>query len=645
MAAGRGQRDLTRGPIGWTLLAFAFPTFVSTVLQSLNGSVNAVWIGRTLGEEALAATSNANLVMFLLAAFVFGFGMAATVLVGQAFGRGDVIEARRVVGTAIGGFMPLAIAIGVIGWLGAPALLHLLSTPPEALPLAVAYLRVVFVALPAVLVIIVLMMALRGSGDAMTPLWFMLLVVFLDSALNPVFILGLGPAPELGIAGSATATVIANYLGLAGLLFYIYRRDLPLRLRGAELRFLRADPACSESFSGRACRWGCRWSSFPPRRWRPWGWSIARASTPPPPSVSSCSCGPISRCRRWRSVPRSAPWRRRISGRQVGPGRRGDSRRHRLQFPYHSAAARPAPAGRPAGPGPIPGRRQPGAAARPACPAARFVELPAVRRNSRDLRHGARQRRGDRAAAHPVVALYPIRLGFAIGFYPWLGPDALWLSFPFSSFAIMLMAIAFISTAVGSAPAWGRSIRSRRSRRRQCDASPAAGSIRPASLGGHNDLDRAPGDGSHHRRLRQHLTVDRDALARAGLDAQLGAVKLFGDGVAGGELPISGEPVPDQPQRAAARHHLDDDLAAADVGLLDQLDPAVESAVGDPHLGRPQGPALAAVIDGDPERTEAGEAVDRPDQVADPAEPALEIVGYPLTESSATGPSPRSFAK
>jgi Na+-driven multidrug efflux pump len=56
----------------------------------------------------------------------------------------------------------------VIGWLGAPAWLHLLSTPADALPLAVAYLRVVFVALPAVLVIIVLMMALRGSGDAMT---------------------------------------------------------------------------------------------------------------------------------------------------------------------------------------------------------------------------------------------------------------------------------------------------------------------------------------------------------------------------------------------------------------------------------------------------------------------------------------------
>src|SRR3954468_23904829 len=129
MASRPGQRDLTTGPIGKTLLAFAVPTLVSSIIQSLNGSVNAIWVGRFLGEGALAATSNANLIMFLLMAFVFGFGMAATVLIGQAFGRRDLDGARRVIGTAIGGFMPVAVGIAVLGWIGAPALLHLLATP------------------------------------------------------------------------------------------------------------------------------------------------------------------------------------------------------------------------------------------------------------------------------------------------------------------------------------------------------------------------------------------------------------------------------------------------------------------------------------------------------------------------------------
>src|SRR3982750_227641 len=95
--AGRG--DLTQGAIGKTLLAFALPTLASSILQSLNGTINAIWVGRFLGEGALAATSNANMIMFLLMSFVFGFGMAATVLIGQAFGRRDIDGARRVVGT------------------------------------------------------------------------------------------------------------------------------------------------------------------------------------------------------------------------------------------------------------------------------------------------------------------------------------------------------------------------------------------------------------------------------------------------------------------------------------------------------------------------------------------------------------------
>src|ERR1044072_750914 len=114
MASHPGQRDLTQGPIGKTLLAFAVPTLVSSIIQSLNGSVNAVWVGRFLGEEALAAPSNANLVTFLLMAFVFGFGMAATVMIGQAFGRRDVVGARRVVGTALGGFLPAARATALL---------------------------------------------------------------------------------------------------------------------------------------------------------------------------------------------------------------------------------------------------------------------------------------------------------------------------------------------------------------------------------------------------------------------------------------------------------------------------------------------------------------------------------------------------
>ena len=61
-----GKHDLTSGPIGRTLLAFALPTLGANILQSLNGSINTIWVGRFLGEGAVAATANANTIMFLM---------------------------------------------------------------------------------------------------------------------------------------------------------------------------------------------------------------------------------------------------------------------------------------------------------------------------------------------------------------------------------------------------------------------------------------------------------------------------------------------------------------------------------------------------------------------------------------------------
>nr|WP_240320974.1 MATE family efflux transporter [Sphingomonas crusticola] len=237
------RRDLTQGPIAKTLLLFALPTLGSNVLQSLNGSINSIWVGRFLGEGALAATTNANLVMFLMFALGFGFGMAATILVGQSMGARDVIGARRAMGTALGLFAIISVVIALLGWLFAPHLLRILSTPADSQALALAYLRVIFLAMPPMFIGVLLTMGMRGTGDSVTPLQLMILSVILDAGLNPLLIRGIGPFPRMGIAGSATATLIANYVVLVVGVAYIYLKDLPIRLRGSELRFLLPNPA------------------------------------------------------------------------------------------------------------------------------------------------------------------------------------------------------------------------------------------------------------------------------------------------------------------------------------------------------------------------------------------------------------------
>jgi putative MATE family efflux protein len=444
MASRPHGRDLTQGPIAKTLLVFALPTLISSILQSLNGTINAIWIGRFLGESALAATSNANMIMFLLMSFVFGFGMASTVLIGQAFGRKDVDGGRRVIGTAIGSFVFVAAAIAIAGWLFSPALLKLLATPAGAAPLALAYLRVIFIAMPAILILVLLMMGMRGAGDAMTPLWAMLVAVVLDSTLNPVFILGLGPAPRLGIAGSATATVIANYSALIGLLVYMYARDLPLRLKGRELRYLIPDPAILKTIVVKGIPMGLQMIVIS-------GSALALIGLVNREGVDTTAAfGVAMQLWTYLQMPAMALGAAvsAMAAQNIGAGRWDRvstlTRSGVIQALLITGAlvVLLAVADKPAlalflG------------SHSPALPIARHIQLLVtwsfLLMGVTMVLFGTVRANGSVFGPLIILAigLVPIRLGFAIGVYPWLQADALWLSFPISSFANITMAVAF----------------------------------------------------------------------------------------------------------------------------------------------------------------------------------------------------------
>lgn len=122
--------------------------------------------------------------MFFLIGVVFGVGMAASILVGQNIGAQDVDQAKRVAGTSASFFILAALAISMVGFFASPRLLAWMRTPADALPYAIAYLRVIFVGMP---------------------------FIFAYAFVTVVF--GVGPLPRLGIAGAATATLIANGWG------------------------------------------------------------------------------------------------------------------------------------------------------------------------------------------------------------------------------------------------------------------------------------------------------------------------------------------------------------------------------------------------------------------------------------------------
>ena len=157
-------RSLTEGSIPVGLFKFSLPILLANVLQSLNGSVNSVWVGRYLGEAALTATSNANTVMFLLIGAAFGVALAGTILIGQCIGANDIAETKRVVGTSASFFAGVSVTMGIAGLIFCRPLLIAMSTPADSLPLAVAYMRVIFLAVPCLYMYAFVMAVLRGAG-------------------------------------------------------------------------------------------------------------------------------------------------------------------------------------------------------------------------------------------------------------------------------------------------------------------------------------------------------------------------------------------------------------------------------------------------------------------------------------------------
>jgi putative MATE family efflux protein len=238
----RPNHALTEGAIGKTLLLFSLPILAGNVLQSLNGSVNAIWIGHYLGEAALSASSNANTILFFLIGTAFGIAMAANILVGQSVGANNLDQAKRTVGTSLTFFLVLSVFFAAAGFAFSDWLMSMMHMPADAQPLAVAYLRVIFLGIPFMYLLAFISMTLRGAGDARTPFIFLLLTVVLDIALNPLFIFGFGPVPPMGIAGSATATLIAQVITLSAMITYLYRSKHFLCLHRGEGHYLRIDP-------------------------------------------------------------------------------------------------------------------------------------------------------------------------------------------------------------------------------------------------------------------------------------------------------------------------------------------------------------------------------------------------------------------
>jgi putative MATE family efflux protein len=224
------------------LLVFLIPLMLSNTLQSISGTISTIFVGRWLGEKALAATSAVFPVMFFFISLLIGLGSASSVLIGQAYGGGQTERMKATAGTSLTFSFLLGTVAALLGVLFTRQLFQLIGTPASIIDLSVSFARVMFASLPFFFVYINYTTFLRGTGDSKTPFYFLIMSTALTILLTPVFLFGWLGLPPLGVTGAALASVCANILTLIAFIAYLIRIKHPLALDKTTLQKLRLDP-------------------------------------------------------------------------------------------------------------------------------------------------------------------------------------------------------------------------------------------------------------------------------------------------------------------------------------------------------------------------------------------------------------------
>jgi len=226
-------------PLWKMFLAFLGPMVLSNILQALSGTVNNIYYGQMLGVDAVAVAASFFPVVFFFISFVIGLGAGASILIGQAFGAGEVHKIKAVSGAVFAATFLLSLTVAVLGLIFLDPILLGLGTPANILGEAVRYARVMLIGTPVLLIFILATMVTRGVGDSVTPLIALAVSTVIGLTATPALIKGWWGLPETGIEGGAWAMILSCGLSLVWISVHLIRKNHPLAPDREFLRDLR----------------------------------------------------------------------------------------------------------------------------------------------------------------------------------------------------------------------------------------------------------------------------------------------------------------------------------------------------------------------------------------------------------------------
>ena len=199
-------KDMTLGSPWKRIMEFAVPMLIGNVAQQLYNTADSVIVGHYVGDNALAAVGSASPILNLLLALFVGISTGAGIVVSQSFGARDREGLSKAIGNCISLTFLATVVIMVVGPLITRPLLNLLDTPQSIIGWCESYLKIYFFGIIGFFFYNMLSGILRGLGDSVSALGFLLLAAALNVLLDIYFVATLG----MGVSGVSLATVISQ---------------------------------------------------------------------------------------------------------------------------------------------------------------------------------------------------------------------------------------------------------------------------------------------------------------------------------------------------------------------------------------------------------------------------------------------------
>lgn len=203
--------DMTVGAPWKKIVLFTVPMLIGNIAQQLYNTVDSVVVGKYVGDNALAAVGSAGPILNLLIVLFVGISVGAGIMVSQYFGAKEREELSMTIGNCITLTAIASVFVMVVASIVARPLLELLNTPDSIIDWCHSYLLILFIGCAGLAYYNILGGILRGLGDSMAALLYLLVATVINIVLDILFVAKLG----MGVNGVALATAIAQLVSAA----------------------------------------------------------------------------------------------------------------------------------------------------------------------------------------------------------------------------------------------------------------------------------------------------------------------------------------------------------------------------------------------------------------------------------------------